>query len=204
MIPNKIVQKPHQVVVPIIQQSIINPVSNLAKKAYLVSPASVMTSMQQPVFILEQAPYKMKTPIQTPLLVAKIDNQIHIVDAISPIDNQTLLDSTLLIGDRIFDIKNGAIFSIVTGIPEYSSTLSQLTKYTVDITPENSILINLNDKKRPFDQINMLGWVPSFEKIAILGSGIETLNIVRTLRLFLESENHLENLNTFSLLKQQI
>jgi hypothetical protein len=58
-------------------------------------------------------------------LIAKIGTKIHICDAHSPADikKKQLLDPNLLIGDRIFDIKNGAIYSIVTGFADYSPNL---------------------------------------------------------------------------------
>lgn len=49
------------------------------------------------------------------ILLAKINGSYYSCDAISPFDNKTLLDSTLLIGDKIYDTVNGAVFSIKDG-----------------------------------------------------------------------------------------
>lgn len=49
------------------------------------------------------------------ILLAKIEGEIYSCDAVSPVDGKTLFDESLLIGDKIYDIVNGAIFSIKDG-----------------------------------------------------------------------------------------
>lgn len=42
--------------------------------------------------------------------------------------------------------------------------------------------VRILKEKQGFDTINMIGWVPDFAAVTILGSGIEGLSIARTLR----------------------
>lgn len=76
---------------------------------------------------------------------------------------------------------NGAIFSIKEGVTDYSPNLEQLRKHTVLIN-NNVVSVRVSTDKPFFDTINMRGWVPEFTNLIILGSGLESLQISRTLR----------------------
>ncbi|EAS04247.1 pyridine nucleotide-disulfide oxidoreductase (macronuclear) [Tetrahymena thermophila SB210] len=131
---------------------------------------------------LKDGELKLYTVGDKKILLAKIGGQYYACDAVSPVDNKTLLDSTLLIGDKIYDIVNGAIFSIKDGVTEYSPNLEQLKVLKVNETDDHVISVRYTNEKPFFDTVNMRGWVPDFTNLVILGSGIESINIIRTLR----------------------
>lgn len=88
----------------------------------------------------------------------------------------------MLIGDKIFDIENGGIFSIKEGTTEYASTLGSLKKHVVTINESGQVSVHIDNEKPGFDTVNMRGWIPDFTNLVFLGSGIESLQLARSLR----------------------
>lgn len=47
---------------------------------------------------------------------------------------------------------------------------------------DKTVSVRFTNDKAAFDTVNMRGWVPDFTNLVLLGSGIESINIIRTLR----------------------